>query len=468
MANAFAPVLDRIVDEIVEAINALNQFFAIITGASTWTRALKYEKAFEDGATSAGKALKRQLMGFDELNVLTAPGGGRAAEAEDFSKMFETMLVGSGSGIAFGIGEAIKNSDWEGVGAELVKGFNKVVGKIAATDELGAKIGKTINSAVRGAIMFFDNAEFYRLGKGIAGHISAAIENISPETFGHGLALKFNAVIDFAKGLFTTAWEKSTNAGAWLAEVINGWFSSIKWTDLKGAITTAINSLINAAKTFLNNLDWKRMGAELGKLLTGLLQDIDWYGLGETATGLITGVFDFIGEFLDNVDWQAVGDAIGDFLKGINWTKVVEKVMEVVWKAVKAGMKTLWGLVKGVLTDWDNQATFRTSTNVYQDYIGFAHGGNPERGSLFYAGEHGAAEIVSSRNGSTQVQNANQIAQSVASGNAGVVTAIATMTSILKDAIDNIPGAVVTLGDADVYRSAERGKQMAGRNLVAV
>ena len=97
IVNALAPVIDMLVDKFVDLLNVFNQFIARITGASTWTKALKYPKQYAENMERAGgaaKELKATLLGFDEINRLDdlrARGGGGGSPALDYSEMFEEV-----------------------------------------------------------------------------------------------------------------------------------------------------------------------------------------------------------------------------------------------------------------------------------------------------------------------------------------------------------------------------------------
>lgn len=73
LINMFAPAIDEIVDKFVDLLNIANQVFARFSGATTWTRAIKVATEYAeatDAATAANKALKKSILGIDELNVL--------------------------------------------------------------------------------------------------------------------------------------------------------------------------------------------------------------------------------------------------------------------------------------------------------------------------------------------------------------------------------------------------------------
>lgn len=95
IVNMLAPALDWIVDKLVSVINLFNQLMAILSGAGTWNKALKYPKEYAAAAGSATgkvKELQKTILGFDEINKLNGQpntGGGGGVSGLDYSKMFE-------------------------------------------------------------------------------------------------------------------------------------------------------------------------------------------------------------------------------------------------------------------------------------------------------------------------------------------------------------------------------------------
>jgi len=91
LINALAPAIDFVIDKVVAVLNAFNQLFAALSGASTYTVAKKVATTWgdatggissgADGASDSIKELKRTILGFDEINKLdkfstSASGGG--------------------------------------------------------------------------------------------------------------------------------------------------------------------------------------------------------------------------------------------------------------------------------------------------------------------------------------------------------------------------------------------------------
>lgn len=94
------PWIDTVIDKIVEATNAFNRFVAFLSGASSWTKAVRYPIEYAEAAGSAKDAvdeLKKTILGIDELNLMAdnskISAGGSSSDL-DYSQMFEQVEIG--------------------------------------------------------------------------------------------------------------------------------------------------------------------------------------------------------------------------------------------------------------------------------------------------------------------------------------------------------------------------------------
>lgn len=96
--QAAVPLISTLVSWVNAASNAIAQFFAALTGAKTWTRAVEtveeWGAAAKKSTSGASKGVKDLLADWDELNIIqseTGSGGGAGTKKKetDFSKMFE-------------------------------------------------------------------------------------------------------------------------------------------------------------------------------------------------------------------------------------------------------------------------------------------------------------------------------------------------------------------------------------------
>lgn len=96
--QALIPVLQTIVNLFIEAVNWVNQFIALLSGATSWTKAVPVtKKAFDDTAKAAKKAKSATqdlLADWDELNIIQSqstggsPYGNNNNNAVDYKDMF--------------------------------------------------------------------------------------------------------------------------------------------------------------------------------------------------------------------------------------------------------------------------------------------------------------------------------------------------------------------------------------------
>ena len=97
LTQYLVPIIDKAVDSIVELINRFNELTASLTGAATWTRAIKFPTKWQeaaDDATASARKLKSTMLGFDELNVIepVLPDSKKSGfDADDYRKMFEEV-----------------------------------------------------------------------------------------------------------------------------------------------------------------------------------------------------------------------------------------------------------------------------------------------------------------------------------------------------------------------------------------
>lgn len=118
LAAAFEPIVTAVIPYITQLIGWLNravdtigQFFAAISGKSTYTRAKKQVIDYAKSVEKATQAAKGALAAFDEINVLQNNSGAESENAGGEvtgADAFETAEIGSGiQEFAAGIQEAM-------------------------------------------------------------------------------------------------------------------------------------------------------------------------------------------------------------------------------------------------------------------------------------------------------------------------------------------------------------------------
>lgn len=127
LVRILAPIIDWVVDKLVWVIDKITQFFAALTGATTYTAAKKvattWGDAAQDVASSTHKAaddIKRTILGFDEINKL---------QKQDTS----SYSGGSGSSGGASVNDMFEEKPLEGWAkffSDIVNKIKEIVGKI--------------------------------------------------------------------------------------------------------------------------------------------------------------------------------------------------------------------------------------------------------------------------------------------------------------------------------------------------
>lgn len=103
LIETLIPVLDVIIDKVVDVLNFFNMLVSAVSGAGTYTVAKKAAAVWDDSANKTRKAaksaaddIKRTILGFDEINKLVKPnsssggsGSSSGKSTPNYSAMFE-------------------------------------------------------------------------------------------------------------------------------------------------------------------------------------------------------------------------------------------------------------------------------------------------------------------------------------------------------------------------------------------
>ena len=279
LINALAPAIDFIVDKFVDFINTINQLVATLTGASTWTKALKYPKEYAeaaDGANGKAKELRATLLGFDEINRLddnSKGSRGSAAEELDYSKMFEEQTVSSNvKSLAKRIKDAFLEGDFYDLGSELGKkirdGLNDIpwdsiqdrikknamsaatfINGIVDTEGLPEAIGETLADAFNTVTLkiktFFNEVKWKKVGKAVGDTLSTTVSKIDVQQLGDALWSVLSAAVETALGMIESNPIIGTAAVIGIGMKYGGLLGTNMATGIAGSgLTSKISGLI--------------------------------------------------------------------------------------------------------------------------------------------------------------------------------------------------------------------------------
>ena len=131
-----APILENIMDRLVNFLNIVNQVISRLSGRSTWTKAVKTMQEYTGATKAANKAankLKNTILGIDELNTLNdnSDYGSGAASALDGYNFVEVPIdVNYVDGIISKLEKMLKIVTAIGVAFtawRIIKGFGKII-----------------------------------------------------------------------------------------------------------------------------------------------------------------------------------------------------------------------------------------------------------------------------------------------------------------------------------------------------
>lgn len=223
LISSLIPAFQTVVNWLIQGINYLNQFFALLTGQSTWTRALPEQaEAFEKSsklAKDSSKTVKDLLADWDELNIIQSNSSGGTNNttkktATEYSNMFEEVSefeskikdivdfiekhLGGLPNLLTKIGAII-------LGWKFSKAFSGILGQIGKLVAGGALLTIGVELAYGGGFEagkkgYFDTGD---LIASIGGTLAAAIGG-SLITSGLGLGSGLGFAIGLGAGIFMT------------------------------------------------------------------------------------------------------------------------------------------------------------------------------------------------------------------------------------------------------------------------
>lgn len=226
--KALEPVIDNVINRLVDFINVVAQLFSALTGSSTYTRAkyfyVDYAESIDKASGSASK-LNKQLAKFDELNNLTTHEGG-GSSATDYLSMFEDPVpiadwiqklkdfIANGDWYSFGqsislkIRDTLRGIDWDKIGDESARRGSGLAGFFNGLirPDTAYEIGKALVGVVNTAFRFFNSwastMDWVNVGTSFASFLNGIIENAKPEELADAINNMVQAFLDFAGGFF--------------------------------------------------------------------------------------------------------------------------------------------------------------------------------------------------------------------------------------------------------------------------
>jgi len=268
LINMIAPAVDALIDKFAALLNIVNQFFARLSGATTFTKAKKAAASYGDSISGAGKSAKKAAkdikdatVGIDELNIINQKdSSGSGSGSKNYGDMFETVPIDSSiSEFTDKLKAALDAGDWKTLGTLLGEKFNEIVDSIDWSG-IGHKIGYGLNGAIQTAYWFLKTADFKNLGNHIAELLNGAMEEIDFTYLGRLLVRGVTVALDFMIGLL----------------------GGLNWNLVGKSIGDFLKGAFNEAQEWIASYNWNKMGKDLWKNLKACIKGIDFAGVAQS------------------------------------------------------------------------------------------------------------------------------------------------------------------------------------------
>lgn len=401
LINAVTPIVNAFISKLIEATNAIGQFFAALTGKSTFTHAKKVVGNYAaslDKATASTKKLATATAGIDELNILqdndNSSGDSGASNPAD---SFETEKVGDKfANLAQMIKDAWEKADFSEIGAMVAEKINAALegidwAKIKETSKriaqsigtfingfvgaldwslVGTTIGEGINTALVFANTLLTTIDFGQIGRSLAIGLNSAVNVIDWQAVGSLVCNGFNAVIDLLYDFVSTF--DFANLGESVGTAITTAIKGIKWSKGGAAIGKAVTGLFDTFNGFVKKTDFAALGKGIVSAIGGFFKNLSWSSIGTALSNAIKALAYFLYGVVFGTDWAAVPqyivDAIKDFFTSFDWSGVSKSLGKLLGSAVKGAIDlvgSIWDMLKKA---WGNLSDY------FNDYIEDAGG----------------------------------------------------------------------------------------------
>lgn len=399
--NALTPIVEKLAHAFINVVNAVNQFIAGITGATSWTKALHTPVTYAqmagssfDKANKKAKELKNTILKFDEINRLN--GKTDTSDELPYGSMFEKRPLDNFWS------DWLKKLDWTDLGKLFAQKANKLLKDIdnwilnvarpwamkwstrIATFLNGfvedfdwGLLGKTVADGMMTVVYavnnFFDRFFAQRYGKGLAKAVKGWFENIDWPAIGQYFANGINFVADTAAGFFREFVKDAETYGEDLGIAFKSWVDSIKWETIREALGNGLTSISKMIRGFVKGEDgsWDKFREEFVKTINTVLSSPGLTDFLTAAAGLVNDLVSALGE----VDWYSVGYNIGQFLGTIDWVNALQVAASALWDG-------FIGALKGVI-DSGGAGNMAGAALIVAGIGGFVNMAIPALGSLF-------------------------------------------------------------------------------------
>lgn len=319
LGNVLGPIITKVVNLIASAIGYVSKFLSLI-GLTGKTASNQISSAGSAAKKETDK-LKKQLMSFDELNVLndtesdSGGGAGGSGGAANVTLPDWAQLVA----------EQLKNAQFADAAKTLTAALNDMVAQADWTG-IGERIGKSLDGAMTFLATAVQTFDWAGLGSRLADSVNSMVSNVDWSNLGVLLWAKFKIAL----------------------EMLAGFLTNLDMAQLAQAASNIAISFFNSMSETIQSIDWFALGEQVKTFLV----NVDWGGVATAVFEAIGSAFGALTAFL----WGLIHDA---------WEEVVQWWYDV---AYEDGEFTLEGLLEGILNAVKDIGTW-VWDNIFKPFI---------------------------------------------------------------------------------------------------
>ena len=348
-----APILQTLINMLIDAANAVASFFAALGGQSKVIKATKAQEGLGNalGATgNAAEKAKGQLASFDELNIIQNQNGG-----------------GGGGGGAAGAGAGFEYVDVESNMSDLIDKM-KESWKNADFTWLGTLLGEKLKGALETSYDFINekiSPFFKKLAKSVATFFNGFIEvDGLADIVGKNIGAAFNAGFALVNTFLQEFhWD---SLGTFISQGIISAFKEFDWSNLSEFLSLKVIALMDFIRGAITGVDWKQLPKDIWDAIVEFVSGIDFSGLAESFGELIGAAFSAVGNFFLGAG-EDLGKAITDY-----FTPYVEAaggdIVLGILNGMLEGIKNIW--------KWLCENIFNP---IYEGFLKFFQIGSPSK-----------------------------------------------------------------------------------------
>ena len=371
MGSVFAPVIEYVTNLVYSLMKAVQSLVYAFSGVNIFAKATA--SSMKNASGSAKQTSKSLSSVHSEINNVSDNKKSNTSGTPniDLSEVDKTPNK---------IIDAIKNGNWNEIGAMIGEKLNNALAKIpwdkiqstaksigtniaqflngfiANTDwnQVGNTFAQGLNTIIYFAYTFVTTFDWKHFGKAIGDGLTSFIKNIDWKAFGDTLSSEIKGIFDTITGFFETF--------DW-SVVIDGLLDFIQGFDWNGVSDAIFKALGSACASLVN------LGMVIGEKINEALDNAKNFfkeKIEECGGNVVEGIFKGISDALANIG-QWINDHIFQpFIDGFKSafgihspSTVMEKQGRFIIEGLKNGLLGIWDKVKQPFIDLKNNITNR-------------------------------------------------------------------------------------------------------------